>query len=264
LKKIILFIENNLNYLNVQSQIFELEDYHVLKASTLEKAEAELKEKRIHVAIFDIRMIDDDDPEDISGLLMAKKEEYKILPKIMLTGYPDLEYVREALRTNKNEYRPAVDFLSKDEGPQALIQSVEKTFDKYVLIDWDLIIHQNQSENSSFRDLVKSVIPKQGTPFLDERTDEAEDIFRKLFYKKNEITIDQVLWRRPNDNRVCVSVLINNSNGKLTYSKVVLGLNNAATQQGISDYKTSGNVLEIKINETMHFVAMAYPSSADI
>ena len=236
----------------------------MLKAPTLESAEKQLSENRIHIAIFDIRMIDDDDPEDISGLLMAQKEEYKTLPKIMLTAYPDLEYVRDTLRTNKNEYQPAVDFLSKDEGPQALIQSVEKTFKKYILIDWDLTIHQSQSVNLSFSELVKSVIPKQDTSFLDERTGEGEDIFRKLFYKRNEITIDQVLWQRPKDNRVCVSVLTNDSDGNLAYSKVVLGLNNAATQKEISGYKASENVVKNNIKETMHFVAISYPSAVGI
>ena len=78
-------MDNAAQFLEAYSRLLEDAGYEVQKAATLEEAEEALREKCIHIAILDIRMRDEDS-NDFSGLLLAQKQEYRAIPKIILTG----------------------------------------------------------------------------------------------------------------------------------------------------------------------------------
>ncbi len=80
----------------------------------------------IYLAILDIRMVDEDDENDISGLLLAQKSEFINIPKIVLTAYKSFEYVRMVLAPDKQGKRSAENFVAKDEGPKPLFQAIEQ------------------------------------------------------------------------------------------------------------------------------------------
>ncbi|HLF29018.1 MAG TPA: DNA-binding response regulator [Anaerolineae bacterium] len=196
MEKIVLFMDNEPRFLQVQSRILEQAGYQVLMAHTLEGAEKELKEKRIHVAIFDIRMLDEDDEQDVSGLILAQTGEYRSIPKLILTGYPSYEYVREALGLAVDGQPPAVNFLDKDEGPEALVQAVGKVFTQYVRINWKLHIQWAEDQPLSFPGLVSLIEPYLASDHLPARCAEVEDLFRKLFYDYDQIIVSRLIWRK--------------------------------------------------------------------
>lgn len=258
--KIILFMDNVQDFLEVQSKLLEQAGYHVLRAVTLEDAEKKLKEKRIHLAIFDIRMLDEDDEQDISGLLLAQKEEYRPVPKIILTAYPSYEYVREALGLAPDGLPPAVDFLDKDQGPEALIQAVEEAFTQHVRINWDLHIYWDQQERLSFLHLAALLQPDLSNEVLVHRADELEDLVRRLFYEYQQIRIGRLLWH--DGRRFCLPVLAQSPQGATDPRVLVCGERGRLEQElgrmrELAPETAQGTKL-LSTTETMHFGAATY------
>lgn len=94
----------------------------MVQASSLSAAEMYLENKNIHLAIIDIRMKDDNDEKDISGLIFAQKNAYRAIPKIILTGFTSLTYVREVMRPSSVGLPAAVDFVAKQDGQVCLLR----------------------------------------------------------------------------------------------------------------------------------------------
>jgi DNA-binding response OmpR family regulator len=94
--KIILMADNLKDFLDERREFLEQAGYTVITAHNPLDAERILERSGIDLAIMDIRLVDDDDPEDTSGLELARKFGQKI-PIIMLTGYPTWENVKTAL-----------------------------------------------------------------------------------------------------------------------------------------------------------------------
>ena len=65
----------------------------------------------------------------------------KSIPKIILTGFPTYEVVRDTISPVIGELPVAIAFLGKKEGPEAMIQAVEKAFSTLIKINQDLEIH---------------------------------------------------------------------------------------------------------------------------
>jgi Response regulator containing CheY-like receiver, AAA-type ATPase, and DNA-binding domains len=96
-RKVILFVDNRESFLDVYTRLLEDEGYEVIKALNLDVAYEILKSNHVHLAILDIRMEEEDDPNDISGLEFALKKELAYLPKIILTAFSNYDYVRQVL-----------------------------------------------------------------------------------------------------------------------------------------------------------------------
>lgn len=194
----ILFADNNPFFLKARSEFLEKADFEVVLAGSVEEAEKIMRDEIIHLAVLDIRLKDDDDDRDISGLLLAKKEAYRSIPKIMLTGYPTYQHVRQALGTSLNSIPPAVDFLAKDEGPEAMISAVQRAISENVRVNQNLVIASKDRNPITFLQLVNLIEPEleQDRKSLLARADELETLFRHLFYKEEQIIIDRLLWQR--------------------------------------------------------------------
>lgn len=121
----ILFADNDQDFLKTRSEFLEQEGYLVVPANNPTEAQWKLEAGGIDLAILDIRLVNDDDEKDTSGLTLAK-EVARSVPKIILTGFPGYEYVREALKPQLDGLPVAVDFVAKQEGPVALLRSVEQ------------------------------------------------------------------------------------------------------------------------------------------
>lgn len=120
----ILVAENNDEFAASIVEYLEEKGFEVIKASNEHEARTQLmKSDALDLAILDIRLKDDNDDQDTSGLNLAKAYAHN-LPKIMLTGFPSVEMTREALAPQLKGLPPAVDFIAKREGPHALLQAV--------------------------------------------------------------------------------------------------------------------------------------------
>jgi DNA-binding response OmpR family regulator len=265
MEKIVLFMDNAQDFLEVQSALLEQAGYQVLRASTLEAAEASLGERRIHLAILDIRMLDENDEHDISGLTLAQKEEYRPVPKIILTSYPGYEYVREALGLAPDGQPPAVNFLDKDEGPEALIQAVEQAFVQYVRINQELKIRWGLEGELLPPYLASLIVPDLPSAWLVERIGELEDLLRKLFHEYAQITLGRVLVRR--ERRILLTVFAYPAQGPEKQFIVACGQRVSIRAEeehyrSLVPHRTGhGAASLVQSAWTMHFGATAYSLS---
>ena len=122
----ILLADNDPDFVRNRSEFLEGEGYHVIPALSPTEARKVLNQGRIDLAILDIRMEDDDDDKDVSGLTLAKDPTYQSIPKIILTGFPSVQAVKEALGPALEGLPPAVDFIAKDEGVETMLQAIRK------------------------------------------------------------------------------------------------------------------------------------------
>lgn len=134
-RKVILFVDNDVSFLKARKELLEKEGYQVIPATTPTEAREIFEHKPVDLAILDIRLIDDGNKDDISGLELAKEVDRSI-PKIILTGFPTWEAVKEALGSNLDGVSLAVDFIAKEEGYKALLRTIE----------W--VLHQPQLRNN--------------------------------------------------------------------------------------------------------------------
>ncbi len=83
---------------------------------------------KVDVAIIDLRLVDDENQHDISGLLLAKENAYRHIPKIILTAYnTGYSEIREVLGPIVDELPSVVAFVKKDERPDILIEIIRQT-----------------------------------------------------------------------------------------------------------------------------------------
>src|ERR1044072_6372947 len=181
----IVIAENDPTSLNTLKEAFEDEGYLVLAASNVTRARRLLKDKLFDVAVLDLRLDDDHDPRDISGLELAKQIN-KEIPKIIISSYPTLEVLREALRGSLGS-PPDVDFIGKGESPERLLESIRTLTDSkraaeshHTAIDiiggqstslrrLRVFLCHSSANKSIARDLYQRLEADGADPWLDEK-----------------------------------------------------------------------------------------------
>jgi DNA-binding NarL/FixJ family response regulator len=123
--KSFLLVDDDKSYRKTLASRLRDEGYnHVIEAASPEEALHQVKTHKIDLAIIDIRLRDNTDSNDRSGLTLAAQLE-QTLPKIILTMHPSLEYLRDAYRPRVKE-RLARDFIGKEEGFAALLLAISR------------------------------------------------------------------------------------------------------------------------------------------
>ncbi len=194
--KVILFADNTPDFLDTRAEFLEQAGYQVLKARTPEEARNLLREAYCHLAVLDIRLENDDDDKDVSGLILAKDPDFQPIPKIILTSFPTHQAAREAMRPIPDGLPPAVDFLDKEEGPEALIQAIERAFDQYLRIDRDLQIRWGRQGELTPAHLLSRIRRGLSGDQLAAWERELEDLLRRLFSGYYQVTLSRILSRR--------------------------------------------------------------------
>jgi DNA-binding NtrC family response regulator len=133
MKKIkILFADNDAEFLRTRKEILEAESYEVISASSPDEAAALLQDATVDLAIVDLRLRDDKDEADISGLALITSAAPNV-PKILMTAYPTVEMTRRALKLDVANISAAVDMVAKQEGVEMLLRSISLVAEKHVL-----------------------------------------------------------------------------------------------------------------------------------
>lgn len=258
----ILLADNEPMFRMARARFLRTRHYHVLEAGSVAEAEKVLSDEWVHLAILDIRLEDDRDEKDVSGLLLAKKADYRSLPKIMLTGHPSYEAARQALGPVFDGLPPAVAFLAKAEGLEAMIKAVEEAFAQHVRINRDLVLQTSPTAPIALPHLVSLIMPDGDASHLRARTEELEDLLRHLFFAQQQITLARLLWQRP--GRVALVVLAFQAGALPDAFVVVCGQTQdmADTARRYSTFAPkipgeTGTVPSLSA-ETTHFAAQAY------
>ena len=193
--KIILMADNLRSFLDERREFLEQAGYTVVTAHNPTDAERILERQGVDLAILDIRMVDDDDPEDTSGLELARKFGQAI-PLIMLTGYPTWENVKAALGKDLKGLSPTVDFLSKQEGPNLMIQAVNLTLENPGLKKNMLYEFRAESSLALYEAVQKKESAETGDSFQKslERTERELLQHRKEITQKSEKDQKTAIW----------------------------------------------------------------------
>jgi len=204
-KGTILLADNLIRALETRAEFLQKVGYRVIKAGSYDELLHHLSDSWVHLAVLDMRLVDDDDTEDESGLELAEDERFRAIPKIILTGFPTYASVREALTPFPDGTPKAVAFLAKEEGLDALLEAIESTFRNHVRRDRDLKIVWDLPPALSFHHLAATCEPGMDPLHLPARLAELEDLLRKLFYGVQQITLLGIAWQRA--GRLALEVL---------------------------------------------------------
>ena len=127
MRQVILFADNNDEFRKVMGDVLTDAGYEVKLAVNPQEARLILSDGGIDLAILDVRLEDDNDELDISGLNLATNISFRHVPKIMLTGYkPSPEDIRELRELSANKLPFAVTWIGKDEGSDKLLEIIPK------------------------------------------------------------------------------------------------------------------------------------------
>lgn len=124
----ILLVDNISRYRDSVRDFLELYDYTVITAGDPETAIEMADREKPSLAVIDVRLLDDADDKDESGLVLARKLGVAF-PKIMLTAFPSYQAVREALAPL---YGPPIAerFVAKQEGLHKLLSVIRELLDR--------------------------------------------------------------------------------------------------------------------------------------
>jgi DNA-binding NarL/FixJ family response regulator len=157
-------------------QIFTAEG---IGPALLENAKAKAQKHRCHIAVVNMRLCDNLDRNDHTGLDLAS--ELAPTEVIIVSGHGDLEAVRRALRENK-----LFDFVGKEEGPERLHQSIEQAAHETCACRNDLTIVWSHELSSA--KIAAMLFPDD----LDIPPDEADDLIRRLFPKARSVSLELI------------------------------------------------------------------------
>lgn len=191
MKKNVLLSDNHLQFLETRAEYLELAGYHVIKASSPEQAQKTLINTNVHLIILDVRLTNDDDEFDKSGLEIAYAPSSRFIPSIIMTDYPTVDDVRDVLRPGSSS---VVDYVFKKDGPQKMVDAVKNAFEKYVPINWNLIIHWDEESGLSIPGLIGIIEKTITSGDFSILNEEVEDLLRMTFYEYDEVTILRKLW----------------------------------------------------------------------
>jgi DNA-binding response OmpR family regulator len=120
----ILIADNSAPFLATQKEFFERKGYQIITASNPADAKRLIRDKRVNVAMVDLRLVNDTDKKDFSGLDVAKTAK---VPVILMSDFPaSSEVIRKALNTVSKDKAPVVDFLEKAKDLPEFHELVEK------------------------------------------------------------------------------------------------------------------------------------------
>lgn len=201
----VLIVDNDVDVLELWRQRIEAEGYLVFAVTSPGEAKELIETSRVHLAIIDMKLIDHSDPNDISGIELAKELD-PLIVKIILTGYPDMETMKTALGPQSSRKALAFSYVAKD-GPTELLQAIKLAFDTEIKINFDLEVELTEKRPSgtltylhgkkAFEYLIDEVRDKSIRDIeKKEASEELDEVFEKLFYSFDQITISPISIKR--------------------------------------------------------------------
>jgi len=127
----ILFVENDLDFLRTREELLEQEGYKVISANNPAEAKRKLTEMQPDLMITGVRLLNDYDENDRSGLDLAKEGAFAGIPKIILSAFLSSEIVKEVLRPAADGASIATHVVGKQEGAEAFLSAVRNILTRH-------------------------------------------------------------------------------------------------------------------------------------
>lgn len=125
-KTTILFVDNDEDFREARTELLEQAGYLVKGVSNAADARRWLRDGTngtIDLVILDVRLVKEDDENDISGRLLAEIVG-QAMPVIILTGYPSTKDAQEMLAAHGSHPPVASAYVAKQAGPGALFAAI--------------------------------------------------------------------------------------------------------------------------------------------
>lgn len=120
----VLLVDNSADYRHSLLGLLDLEDYAVEEAGSVTEAKEKLLALDFDLALVDLRLSDDEDDYDFSGLEVTRLASERGTPCVVITAFPSVQATRLALRSRGKEPL-AVDLIPKKDGPQAILDAIK-------------------------------------------------------------------------------------------------------------------------------------------
>lgn len=188
LKLCVLLVDEDSYLLAANKDFLERSGYRVLTAISPEQALLICDKEAVHVAVIDIRLRNNFDESDFSGLHLAAKISDHIV-KIILTGneYQNPEdLVRDVLTPDEQGRVLAADFRWKKEGHKKVLEAIEGAFKTKIKINPKLVI-----KGKPLTTLIEQIKVLRNLDDDEKQAAELvlQDLFCRLFYEKDEIRL---------------------------------------------------------------------------
>jgi CheY-like chemotaxis protein len=191
----VLVVDNNPKLLASVGDFLRVNGYSVFTTNSPQQALKLTQEEIIHLAIIDVRLTDDYDETDLSGLDLAAVID-PVIPKIMLTAYENPEPIIRSLSPDKGGISLAVDFVLKKLGPYILLGAVEKAFQSKVRLNTEMEI--TWEKELSWRVLVDNLKAYRGKDESEKgkAEEELEDLVVRLLDRATALRMLRVIRGR--------------------------------------------------------------------
>src|SRR5215208_3201339 len=143
----------------------------------IKDAIAKAKAKRCILALIDLRLLDDSDEDDTSGLKLA--EDIGPIRCVILSGYPNQKILREMLDQHKD-----TPFLSKSDKPERIREILDREVMKVSACKRGLRI--------SSRELLTEITQNTFRRLTAEYPDQIADILAQLFPAASNLRIEKL------------------------------------------------------------------------
>jgi DNA-binding response OmpR family regulator len=188
----LLLVDNDPVFIETCAEYLESAGFKVYTAASPAEAREKLESLWLHLAVVDVRLTNEIDPNDTSGLLLAQ-DMACVLPTLILTRYRDNDAMYRILKFQDDGRQRVMDYIDKRRELPELLQAIqnilklEKSINTKLKIDW---------KTCDRFGLISLMEPGLEPGSLADRSEELEGLFRKIF-QQDSIRIQRMLWNSP-------------------------------------------------------------------
>lgn len=184
----ILLVENDpVARVSYQAVLMEWGYNPVLAMGTGAALQADAKtkalENRCALALIDLRLADDDDDEDISGLILAKELKERLHP-IILSGYDNQTVLRNMMQNHKD-----IPFIAKHDRRDDFKKVLDTEAAKVTATIRGLVFQKSE--------LLVEIVTSSIGDLVKEYPDQLVDIFAQLFPAANSLRLEKMNSEKP-------------------------------------------------------------------
>jgi DNA-binding response OmpR family regulator len=195
----VLVADNFEGFLTSCAEFLELQGFDVVTARSVQEAEEHLAHTYLHAAVLDMRLREDTDRFDNSGLDLAKRSDPSVV-KIIFTEYATIGSTRDAMCATESG-PPVFYYLTKEEGLDELLNQLKRAIAS-LGIDQQLSLVDDPVYLSTIARHLTNTAERSYE--LAGAVREVSDLLRKVFHNRERVQLGSVLWR--DDDRMAVLV----------------------------------------------------------
>lgn len=269
--KIVLLIDNIPGLVEANVADLQQQGYTAIGVTAAHDALELIKDRWIHLVVIDLRLSDEADALDYSGVELAINPLFQMYPRIIYTAYPSFETYRR-LQKHFGQLPESLIISSKQEQP--LIEIVADAFgptatDRRSQVGINFAQRLEYTDRPDTRALVSLLedMPDDGNLFMD-RVREVEDLFGKAFPDCEALTISLLAQGRRSG---FVLIVTRQRDGEVLQPLIVKCGERALINREYRNYQDHvkdrvyrvANLIEDRPTQTLHFGLLKYRIADD-